>query len=228
MLHTIPFHASLLNKELRNNKKTTNSHVLIYGAVEIHAIGDKGCIASNEHIAKETGLSKQTVANCISEISSIGWIKVNIKSGMRTSIEPLLTINTLTSQSNPPYSTEYTPLLPKVTPLTSGSNIDNILDNSIDNTNTYTREFDEFWKIYPKKNGKKNAFSQWKKLIKQDRQKAVDDIPKRKLDDKWLGGYIKDPERYLKDRQFEDEIRTTKKQINNNAIQAPKGKYDRY
>lgn len=71
----------------------------------------------------------------------------------------------------------------------------------------YPDDFEAFWKIYPKKVGKKNAYDQWRKLKPADREQIMADIPKREAkDDKWLNGYVKDPERYLKNRQWEDEI----------------------
>ena len=66
--------------------------------------------------------------------------------------------------------------------------------------------FDDFWKIYPKKVGKQKSKDLWSKLSEEDQQKAIDDIPKRLEDDKWVNGYIKDPERYIKYRQWEDDI----------------------
>lgn len=72
--------------------------------------------------------------------------------------------------------------------------------------NIYTSEFEDFWKAYPKKNGKKASMEQWKKLTTDDRSAIMVDIPLRHNSKKWIGGYIKDPERYLKHRQWEDEI----------------------
>ena len=94
MLKNIPFYASLLNRELANGKKTKHSHVLVYGAIETHALGDYGCIASNKTIAAETGFNAGTVANIISELNASGWIKVNMdEKHHRVNIEPKLTIN---------------------------------------------------------------------------------------------------------------------------------------
>lgn len=86
----------------------------------------------------------------------------------------------------------------------------------------YTPKFEKFWSLYPKKVGKKNAFEQWKKLTDAERNKTLDDIPKRSEDDKWVNGYIKDPERYLKNRQWEDEI------IRPRAEKKPERKVDNF
>lgn len=70
----------------------------------------------------------------------------------------------------------------------------------------YTPMFDEFWKIYPKKVGKPKSMEYWSLLTKEEMQKAIDDIPNRKADRKWIGGFIKDPERYIKNKQWDDDI----------------------
>lgn len=123
MLKSIPFYASLLEKKLINQIKVNNSHILVYGAIEVHSWGHLGCIASNETIGRETGLTKNTVAKCLSQISQSGWVKVALENGKRTSIIPLLTIQDPLPIGKPPFTQEKTPLY-------SGVNIDNILDNS--------------------------------------------------------------------------------------------------
>lgn len=76
--------------------------------------------------------------------------------------------------------------------------------------NQYTPEFEKFWIIYPKKVGKLKTFSLWKKLNQSEIIKIMLDVPLRVEDDKWKGGFIRDPERYVKYRQWEDEIISSK------------------
>ena len=77
--------------------------------------------------------------------------------------------------------------------------------------------------------GKGTTEKLWNNLSPEIRSKILDDIPRRKFDDKWLNGFIKDPERYIKSKQWEDEIII--KQKNNgthkpdNIVQAREGKY---
>lgn len=110
MLKNIPFYASLLNRELANGKITKHSHVLVYGAIETHAMGDYGCIASNKTIAAETGLAYKTVTNIISELNASGWIKVNMnEKNHRVNIEPKLTIAVPTFSQESQELTEVNP-----------------------------------------------------------------------------------------------------------------------
>ena len=87
-------------------------------------------------------------------------------------------------------------------------------------TNTSTKvSFDLFWSIYPKKVGKKKCEDMWKKLDTETQNKILADIPLRMQDSKWLGGYIKDPERYLKHEQWNDEIiKTTAPVVNKKHV----------
>lgn len=93
MLKHIPFYASLLGKQLTPTKTSTASHVLVYGAIETHAFGERGCIASNETIAAETGLKASTVKVVISELARAKWVELEInEAGKRAQVTPLLTI----------------------------------------------------------------------------------------------------------------------------------------
>lgn len=88
---------------------------------------------------------------------------------------------------------------------------DNISKDKID---VPSIPFNDFWSIYPKKVGKGNTEKLWKNLSLEVKSKILDDIPRRQYDDKWLNGFIKDPERYIKSRQWEDELIPSKSKLN--------------
>lgn len=71
--------------------------------------------------------------------------------------------------------------------------------------NIYTDDFLEFWSAYPKKVGKDKAFQIWNK-----KKPNVDDVLKtltwQKDSDSWRKGYIPNPEKYLNDGRWKDEI----------------------
>lgn len=101
MLHTIPFHASLLGKDI-GEMKATHGHVLVYGAIEVHSFGPKGCIASNRTLASEVGLTDRSVANIISQIAKAGWVKVVLSDKRsRIKIEPNLEIVVSSTNDTP-------------------------------------------------------------------------------------------------------------------------------
>lgn len=124
MLKHIPFYAVLLDRPLPNGKQSTNSHVLVYGAIEAHSLGPKGCIASNKTIAGSTGLKERSVATIISLLASAGWISVKLDdNNHRKGITPLMEIKPPSIGIEPP--------------LQSGLNIDNSIR---DNNTTYSSD----------------------------------------------------------------------------------------
>lgn len=130
MLKHIPFYGSLMYESFRSGTKPSSGHVLVYGAIEAHSMGEKGCIASNKTIADELGLSQGRVANIISELHSEGWIKVNLKDRNRTSIEPLLTIATPSRKSETLNADVKQASRKRETPLNVDVNIEHSLDYS--------------------------------------------------------------------------------------------------
>lgn len=128
MITHIPFYAELIGLDV-GGTKAVHSHVLIYGAIQFHADGPKGCIASNKTMSKETGYSEQTVANIISILAKAGWIKVNLtEQNRRVTIIPLISLNVPSLQREGGYSGEEAQL-------TVDGNINNILkDSKKDNT----------------------------------------------------------------------------------------------
>lgn len=140
-LNLIPFYGALLDQPLTcasdpRPKKAMQSHVLIYGAIEAHDYGDKGCIASNKTIANETGLSTSRVASIISELSNSMWIQVNLNNrGQRTSIQPLLTLAKGVYRPLPDVAT---PLPDVATPLARRGNREHNIDSSKEKLHTST------------------------------------------------------------------------------------------
>lgn len=66
----------------------------MYGAIEVHSMGEKGCIASNKTLGENIGLSAGRAANIISELAKAEWIEVSMDgNNHRTLITPLMTIN---------------------------------------------------------------------------------------------------------------------------------------
>jgi len=75
-------------------------------------------------------------------------------------------------------------------------------------------DFEEFWNIYDKKVGKKKSKTYWNKLTAEEKDIAIRHA--KSYVDTRDKQYRKDPERYLRDRSFNDEIisdsRTNKNQ----------------
>jgi len=65
--------------------------------------------------------------------------------------------------------------------------------------------FDEFWVVYDKKVGKPKSIPLWNKLTNDERSSIIAYIPKYKKAQP-NKGFRKDPERFLRDKKWEDEI----------------------
>jgi hypothetical protein len=76
--------------------------------------------------------------------------------------------------------------------------------------------FDDFWKAYPKKRGKKPVSDIWKRKHLDDRADLlIADIANRiRNDRRWLDGFIPDPKTYLNQERWTDEIELQKEQSN--------------
>ena len=78
--------------------------------------------------------------------------------------------------------------------------------------------FDEFWKVYPKKAGKKDCLKKWKTLkLDEFGLLIIADVTRRRIDDVgWCDGYIPNPLTYLNGARWEDEIKTRRANTNGN------------
>lgn len=133
MLHTIPFHASLLGRPLTPKKKATNSHILLYGAIEVHSMGHLGCIAGNKTLSEDTGISQTSIARYLKELKEAGWIDYSLdKACRRGAITPRLTIQVPPPLSTPPTKIVEVPQQKLSTPPTKIVDIDKSIDKILD------------------------------------------------------------------------------------------------
>lgn len=107
------------------------------------------------------------------------------------------TANPPFSQNNPVPSQ---PLTTNHEPLTTKPNIKPLSE--------YSDDFVNFWKAYPEKTGKAEAFKSWKKVkpVLVDVLKALEWQTRSQ---KWVDGYIPNPQTYLNQGRWQDEPQTT-------------------
>lgn len=77
--------------------------------------------------------------------------------------------------------------------------------------------FEQFWKLYPKKNKKQNAFREFKKIknIESLMPIILADVEQKRQSKNWTkdnGQYIPDPERYIKNERWNDVNEVAEKQ----------------
>lgn len=79
--------------------------------------------------------------------------------------------------------------------------------------------FEEFWRLYPVKKGKKAALKKWNSLRLDNLAEEI--LSKLKLqiqfDDAWFRGFAPNPLTYLSQERWEDEISYAIKKVNNSA-----------
>lgn len=73
---------------------------------------------------------------------------------------------------------------------------------------TYILRFEDFWKIYPIKSGKKPCLEKWKKRhLDLIADKIILNVKKRVASDrKWQEGFIPNPLTYINQNRWEDEV----------------------
>lgn len=86
--------------------------------------------------------------------------------------------------------------------------------------NNFSDRFDEFWELYGKKVGKEKAKSKWLKLKESEKDKCLLSIPNYKIA-RPNPVYRKDPERYLSNKVWEDEIPDNTINPLSNTVQTP-------
>lgn len=76
---------------------------------------------------------------------------------------------------------------------------------------SYAPAFEEFWAAYPTGHGiKKTAHSHWQKLSPDERARLPAALDRWKACERWQEGYVKDCERWIRDRLWEQEPPTPK------------------
>lgn len=85
---------------------------------------------------------------------------------------------------------------------------------SVGNPQDKTNDFDEWWKAYPKKVGKVTVRGIWKrKKLDFCETDLIKDVQKRiELDRKWIEGYIPNPQTYINQERWNDDIEHAKQQ----------------
>lgn len=75
----------------------------------------------------------------------------------------------------------------------------------------YTAEFLEFWKLYPKKVGKGDAFKAWRRATRPETSILLDALRSQIISDQWTkdgGQFIPYPKTWLNARRWEDDPRS--------------------
>jgi hypothetical protein len=99
--------------------------------------------------------------------------------------------------------------------LTNDQQQNNTLKNEKNEKNVYAQTFDEFWKVYPRKDAKKKALKAFTSLKPSNElfQSILTHVLKMSKTEKWLendGMYIPYASSYLNGHRWEDEVPRTR------------------
>jgi len=153
-------------------------------------------IVGRHKLSEDTGISERTIRTCINRLKSTN--EITIESTNRFSLITVIEYDKYqTKEKNRP--TERPANRPTTDQLpTTNNNYNN--DNNI-----YIQSFLTFWELYDKKVGRPKCEKKWSKLSLEDQTKILDYIPRYKeaTPDK---KYRKNPETFLNNRSWEDEL----------------------
>lgn len=165
-------------------------------------MSDDGCWASNEYLAEFCQCSVTKVANAVSKLVDLGYVKRESFDGRRRKLKSCLSFFARQTFKNCKADVQ------KVNAINTSINT-TIKDTPRKSAKSvFTDGFDDFWAAYPKTDAKQRALEAWSKLKPNEelRAKIMADIRRRKAGD-WRDiepKYIPYGATYLNKRYFDD------------------------
>ena len=119
--------------------------------------GERGCYASNKHIAEFCQCSETKVSTAISKLIKLGYITVQKFDGRQRELKSRL--SKFERQSLKNCNSDFKNLK-------ESNTSNNTSINTERNNNIYTDEFENLWQLYPRKIGKPKALKSYQKARK--------------------------------------------------------------
>ncbi len=157
-----PNYYAIIPANVRYDNELTANSKLLYGEITSLCNNEGICWAGNEYFAKLYNVSKETISRWVSQLNKKKYINVKMfyKKDSKEIDKRIITINQLI------------PIDENVNtyPQNNQGGIDkNIKENntSINNNicSSLAEDFNKLWKIYPRKDGKNQAFNHYKAWI---------------------------------------------------------------
>ena len=225
-----PTYFAIIPADVRYDKDLRPNEKLLYG--EITALSDKHgyCWATNRYFAELYEVTPKCVSKWINHLIEKGYLfsKIIYEEDGKTVSQRIICVRPITLQEEPPirqkedtpiHQKEDTPIHQKEDTLSiKSSNIiiqDNnntrVNDKEINKESQLENDFEELWKLYPRKAGKAKAFKAYKSAIKQGatneqiRQGILNYIQWIK-EHKTQAEYIKHGSTFFNERCWNDEL----------------------
>ena len=175
-----PTYYAIIPADVRYDKDLRPNEKLLYG--EITALSDKHgyCWATNRYFAELYEVTVKCVSKWINHLIEKGYLfsKILYEEDGKTVSQRIICVRPIREEDNPPiHQKEDTPLHQKEDTLSIKSSniiIQDIITQEVNEKENKKRkseeelkqDFEELWKIYPRKAGKKDAFKYYKAAIK--------------------------------------------------------------
>ena len=175
-----PTYYAIIPADVRYDKDLRPNEKLLYG--EITALSDKHgyCWATNRYFAELYEVTVKCVSKWINHLIEKGYLfsKILYEEDGKTVSQRIICVRPIREEDNPPiHQKEDTPLHQKEDTLSIKSSniiIQDIITQEVNEKENKKRkseselesDFEELWKLYPRKAGKKDAFKYYKAAIK--------------------------------------------------------------
>lgn len=197
-------------------KKLKTSGIIVYISLCRYADNNtQTCFPSMKHIAKENGISKDTVLRAIKKLENFNLIHItreehNRENGVQTRNRYTMLNKKVWGQSSKSASVPESQNEVEQSSKNQQSRVapEGYNNTYIKNTQLTTlTSFDSFWKAYPKRENRKGCEEKWnKKKLDLKVKEIIDFIEKAKESDRWKKGYIKAPLVFLNQESWNDDI----------------------
>lgn len=208
----------VVTADVRRDKRLTANAKFLYGDIAALSRQKGYCYASNAYFASLNDCSEQSVINWLNQLVKCGYIirelvydntKKNVKERRLYLRDSAYSKNFEGGTQNSLCTSSKS--FGEGTQNSLGEN--NTINNTVNNTvNKYTADFEEFWKLYPRKVEKAAAYKAYKARLKEGVSKdtlltAVKNYNRKITDEHTTETYIKYPKSFLsKDRNFDDYL----------------------
>lgn len=186
--------------EIWKDKSLSWNEKILFLEIDSFTSKDKDCYMSDEYIAGFLGVSETYANKILSSLIKKGYVIKTSFDGRRRYVKSALTITTRQGCTNEQGRVEENDNIP-----ISSNNInlpnEKEKDKSFSKKNEKDELFEECWKAYKRKGSKAKAKTFWNKLSNEDKNKVKLHIPHYVSSVSEIT-YIKDFERYLKDKIF--------------------------
>lgn len=205
------FRGIWIPKEVWFDERLNPLEKVILFEIDSLDLGDSGCFASNEYIARFCKCSEWKVSNAITKLVDLGYISIQSFDGRHRNLKSRLGFFTRLPCDFPKAALGISQDMN--TSSINTSNEHQISISVIHPKDEIPASFDRFWKVYPRKVNKTGAVKAWKSLKPNDStvEEIIADV-NRRLRKEWRGKdmtYIPHPSTYINQKRWEDETEVT-------------------